>query len=164
MIKKHQISSKFKEAFELAFLLHAEQVRKSTEIPYISHLMAVSSLVLEAAEHTEFFAVREDLAIAALLHDVLEDQGDKISATELKNRFGPLVFEIVNDCSDDVITFEGQQKAPWKERKQNYIRRIANKRRETQLVSCADKLHNARSILYQTPVGMNLGIPRGIKV
>lgn len=141
------MDSKFRDALELAYSLHLKQFRKSTEIPYISHLMAVSSLVLEASEYTDFKLIREDLAIAALLHDSLEDQGHKISLLEIEKRFGALVAEIVRDCSDDVITTEGQDKAPWKERKLAYLENLSKKRRETQLVSCADKLHNARSIL-----------------
>lgn len=141
------MDSKFQEALALAHSLHIEQFRNSTEIPYISHLMAVSSLVLEASEHTEFRDVRQDLAIAALLHDALEDQGHQITAEQIQERFGPLVAQIVLDCSDAIISSEGEDKGPWKPRKLAYIDRVKKKRRETQLVSCADKLHNARSIL-----------------
>lgn len=109
--------------------------------------MAVASLVLEASEHTPFKSIRQNLAIAALLHDVLEDQGHQISLAEIERQFGFLVAQIVRDCSDDVITSEGQKKLPWRNRKDAYIANIGNKRRETQLVSCADKLHNARCIL-----------------
>ncbi|MDD4616718.1 MAG: HD domain-containing protein [Alphaproteobacteria bacterium] len=141
------LNAKFEEALILAHGLHAKQKRKGTGIPYISHLMAVAALVLEGCEHTEFKAIRQDLAIAALLHDALEDQGHQILLGEIQERFGPLVAEIVSDCSDAVITQDGQQKAPWRTRKEAYIAHIGQKRRETQLVSCADKLHNARCIL-----------------
>jgi (p)ppGpp synthase/HD superfamily hydrolase len=139
--------SKFEEAFLLASQLHADQYRKGTEIPYISHLMAVCSLVLEACDLTEFKSTRQDLAIAALLHGALEDQGHKISLQEIEQKFGVLVAKIVSDCSDDVITSEGQQKAPWRDRKIAYVAHIGKTRKETQLVSCADKLHNSRCIL-----------------
>lgn len=138
---------KFDEALLLASQLHANQHRKGTEIPYISHLLAVASLVLEASELTEFKSKRDELAIAALLHDALEDQGHKISLQEIERRFGALVAGIVSDCSDDVITSEGQQKAPWRDRKVSYIAHIGKTKKETQLVSCADKLHNSRCIL-----------------
>lgn len=140
-------TSKFDEALLLASQLHADQYRKGTEIPYISHLMAVSSLVLEACELTEFKSKRQDLAIAALLHDALEDQGHKISLQEIDRKFGALVAKIVSDCSDDVITSERQQKAPWRDRKVAYLAHIGKTGKETQLVSCADKLHNSRCIL-----------------
>tara|TARA_R110002124_G_scaffold7105_14_gene41778 strand:- start:506 stop:1120 length:615 start_codon:yes stop_codon:yes gene_type:complete len=140
------LNNKFDEALLLAHDLHRDQRRKGTDIAYMSHLMAVASLVIEACEHTGFERV-EELAIAALLHDALEDQGHKISLEEIENRFGSLVAGIVADCSDAVVDEEGQAKPPWRERKKAYIGKIAEKPQETLLVSCADKLHNARSIL-----------------
>jgi (p)ppGpp synthase/HD superfamily hydrolase len=142
------LNSKFQDAFGLASQLHEVQCRKGTKIPYISHLMAVASLVLEASEYTEFQSQRQDLAIAALLHDALEDQGHKISLEKIEREFGSLVAQIVSDCSDDVITVKDQKKAPWRQRKEKYIAHIGKTRKETQLVSCADKLHNFRSILW----------------
>jgi (p)ppGpp synthase/HD superfamily hydrolase len=139
---------KFNAALDLVSRLHAKQYRKGTKIPYLSHLMAVCSLVLEASEYTKFTAKREELAIAALLHDALEDQGHQISLGTIKRQFGPTVAQIVSDCSDDVITVKGQKKAPWRTRKEKYIAHIGKTRKETQLVSCADKLHNLRSILW----------------
>jgi (p)ppGpp synthase/HD superfamily hydrolase len=140
------LNEKFDKALCLASRLHRDQRRKATDIPYISHLMAVSSMVIEACDQVPEFD-REDLAIAALLHDTLEDQGHKITLDEIEEQFGSLVARIVDDCSDTVIETEGQEKPPWKGRKLAYIDKISGKRRETLLVSCADKLHNARSIL-----------------
>ena len=136
------LSQKFTDALIYATNLHSSQYRKSTEIPYISHLMAVSSLVLEACEHTDFKDKREDLAIAALLHDAIEDQSDRITIQDIKSEFGNLVATIVIECSDSY----GGKKPPWRQRKEAYISHITDVSRETQLVSCADKLHNARSI------------------
>ena len=143
---QHADQEKFDTALCLASKLHRDQRRKATDIPYISHLMAVSSMVIEACDQVPEFD-REDLAIAALLHDTLEDQGHKITLDEIEKTFGSLVARIVDDCSDAVIETKCQEKPPWKERKLAYIARISSKSRETLLVSCADKLHNARSIL-----------------
>jgi (p)ppGpp synthase/HD superfamily hydrolase len=146
--KEYILTEQFYKALEMVGKLHANQPRKFTDIPYISHLMAVSSLVLEASEHTIFKSKREDLAIAALLHDTLEDQGGKFPLVEIKKQFGSFVAQIVDDCSDDVISEKGQEKAPWRLRKEKYLAHIGETRYETQLVSCADKLHNVRSILW----------------
>ena len=140
------LSEKYEQALCLAADLHRTQTRKSTDIPYLSHLMAVSSMVIEACDQVPEFDC-EDLAIAALLHDTLEDQGHKITLEDIEQKFGSLVASIVDDCSDAVIESEGQEKPPWKQRKLAYIARISSKSRETLLVSCADKLHNASSIL-----------------
>ena len=142
------LTKKFYNALETVGKLHAIQYRKFTKIPYISHLMAVASLVIEASEHAKLRSKREDLAIAALLHDTLEDQGEKITLEKIRRQVGPVIAQIVDDCSDDVITVKGQKKAPWRQRKEKYISHIGKARKETQLVSCADKLHNIRSILW----------------
>jgi len=141
------LGAKFDEALQLASTLHRTQTRKETPIPYMAHLMAVAGIVLEANAYHQFEDI-EDLAIAALLHDSIEDQGDKIDLAEIKRRFGQKVHDIVLACSDAVIEKAGQQKPPWRDRKQAYIDKIRTKSRETLLVSCADKLHNARSIMF----------------
>ena len=141
------LGAKFDEALQLASTLHRTQTRKETPIPYIAHLMAVAGIVLEANAYHQFEDI-EDLAIAALLHDSIEDQGDKIDLAEIKRRFGQKVYEIVLNCSDAIIERTGQQKPPWRDRKRAYIDKIRTKPRETQIVSCADKLHNARSIMF----------------
>lgn len=141
------LGTKFDEALQLANELHREQTRKGTPVPYMAHLMAVAGIVLEANAYHRFDNI-EDVAIGALLHDAIEDQGHRISLEEIRERFGDKVHEIVRDCSDAIIEEEHQEKPPWRERKEAYINRIKDKSRETLLVSCADKLHNARSILF----------------
>jgi (p)ppGpp synthase/HD superfamily hydrolase len=141
------LGKKFDEALQLASDLHRDQKRKETPIPYIAHLMAVSGIVLEANAYHRFDNI-EDLAIAALLHDAIEDQGHQIELEDIRKRFGDTVHDIVRDCSDAIIHTQGEKKAPWKVRKQAYIDRVKSKSRETVLVSCADKLHNARSIMF----------------
>jgi GTP pyrophosphokinase len=122
-------------AAELAFRLHAAQRRKGTAIPYISHLMAVSALVLEHGGD-------EEQAIAALLHDAVEDCGAEQEAVIL-DAFGPRVAAIVRACTDaDVIP-----KPPWRARKEAYLAHLEEAPAEALLVSACDKLHNARAIL-----------------
>ncbi len=135
------LSRRFEEALVYANRLHASQARNGTAIPYVSHLLAVSSLVLEAGGD-------EDEAIAALLHDGPEDQGGRATLEEIRRLFGGPVAEIVAECSD---TFESR-KPPWQQRKEAYLRHLPGASRSARLVSCADKLHNARAILadYRT--------------
>ena len=141
------LGEKFDEALKLASDLHREQTRKETPIPYMAHLMAVAGIVLEANAYHQFDDI-EDIAIGALLHDAIEDQGHKINLKQIREKFGDRVHDIVHDCSDAVIEEEHQKKAPWRKRKEAYIAKIKDKPRETLLVSCADKLHNARSIMF----------------
>ncbi len=124
------------EAFDLAVRLHDSQLRKGTPIPYVSHLMAVASLVQEHGGD-------EDQTIAALLHDGPEDQGGEATLALIRERFGDRVGRIVAECSD---TFE-TPKPPWRERKEAYVRHLEEASPETVLVSLADKTHNLRSIL-----------------
>ena len=141
------LGHKFDHALKRASDLHRDQVRKGTSIPYLSHLMAVAGIVLEAHAYHEMDNL-EDVAIGALLHDSIEDQGDDITLDDIKKDYGETVHRIVLECSDAIITEKGQDKPPWKERKTAYIEKIPEKSRETQLVSCADKLHNARCIMF----------------
>ena len=131
-----ELGPRFLRAFQFAADKHAGQTRKASTIPYIAHLMAVASLVLEAGGD-------EDLAIAALLHDVVEDCGGAPMLNEVRRRFGKRVASVVEGCSDA----DGYPKPPWRERKQGYIRRLRNAGADTRLVSAADKLNNVRSIL-----------------
>ncbi len=131
-----KLGPRFLRAFEFAAKNHAGQVRKASTIPYIAHLMGVASLVLEAGGD-------EDLAIAALLHDVVEDCGGTPMLKEVRRRFGGRVAQIVDGCTDSYET----PKPPWRERKESYIRRLKKENAETRLVSAADKLNNIRSIL-----------------
>ncbi|MEM6639960.1 MAG: HD domain-containing protein [Pseudomonadota bacterium] len=133
---KIALSQRFEDALVFAARLHAKQTRKGGNIPYISHLLGVTSLVLEAGGS-------EDEAIAALLHDGPEDQGGEKTLTDIRHRFGNEVAEIVAACSD---TFD-DPKPPWKARKEAYLEKLEFATESVLLVSCADKLHNARSIL-----------------
>ena len=129
------LSARFDEALAYASALHRGQFRKSTRIPYVSHLMSVCALALEAGAD-------EDQAIAALLHDALEDQGHRTSESEIARRFGDRVARIVVACSDTDDDF-----APWHVRKEEYLEHLETADEEVLLVSRADKLHNARAIL-----------------
>ena len=134
--KKIKLGPRFLRAFEFAAKKHAGQTRKASTIPYLAHLMGVASLVLEAGGD-------EDLAIAALLHDVVEDCGGAPMLKEVRRRFGSRVAKIVDGCTDAYET----PKPPWHERKVSYISRLKKEDADTRLVSAADKLNNIRSIL-----------------
>jgi GTP pyrophosphokinase len=130
------LSPRFVRAFRLAARLHAGQGRKGTEVPYLAHLMGVASLVLEAGGD-------EDLAIAALLHDAVEDCGGKPTLRLIRRQFGHRVARVVEECTDaDTIP-----KPPWRERKERYLAHLPRASVDGRLVSAADKLHNARAIL-----------------
>lgn len=131
-----RLTHRFEEALQYATRLHADQMRKDTDTPYISHLMAVAALVLEDGGD-------EDQVIAALLHDAAEDQGGLETLHEIQHRFGGRVAEIVKGCSD---TFE-TPKPPWRKRKEDYLGHLLDASPDVLRVSLADKLHNARTIL-----------------
>jgi GTP pyrophosphokinase len=120
----------------MATRLHAGQLRKGTQVPYISHLFGVTALVLEDGGG-------EDEAIAALLHDAVEDQGGLRTLDEIRRRFGDHVAEIVDALSDAYTT----PKPPWRQRKMDYLAHLPQASAEVRRVSLADKLHNARAIL-----------------
>lgn len=136
------LSPKFSEALVYAGELHGDHYCKGTQIPYLSHLIAVASLILEHADphHPHY----ESMAIAGLLHDAIEDrpQGGQ-TRQDILTRFGQDVLAIVEGCSDS----DGLDKAPWPERKQHYLAHLPQAAPEVMLVSAADKLHNARAIL-----------------
>jgi (p)ppGpp synthase/HD superfamily hydrolase len=131
-----KLGPRFLRAFQFAADKHAGQTRKASTIPYIAHLMGVAALVLEAGGD-------EDLAIAALLHDVVEDCGGAPMLKEVRRRFGRRVASVVEGCTDA----DSDPKPPWRERKEGYIRRLRSADADTRLVSAADKLNNVRSIL-----------------
>jgi (p)ppGpp synthase/HD superfamily hydrolase len=131
------LSERFDRAMARASALHRGQVRKSTDVPYISHPMAVASLVLE--HHGT-----EAQAVAALLHDCLEDTS--LTADELRSEFGDDVAEIVVACTDTAEGTDPHAKPPWRPRKEAYLAHLADAPAEALLVVAADKLHNARSI------------------
>jgi len=129
-------SKRLQEAFAYASDLHAEQKRKGANIPYISHLMGVAAIVLEHGG-------TEDEAIAALLHDAVEDQGGRPTLDEIGRRFGDKVAQTVEGCTDaDTIP-----KPPWRGRKEKHITHLYEADASVRLVSAADKLHNVRTIL-----------------
>jgi len=130
------LGPRFQRAFEFAADKHRKQTRKASTIPYIAHLLGVASLVLEAGGD-------EDLAIAALLHDVVEDCGGAAMLKEVQRRFGKRVVHIVDGCTDAYEI----PKPPWQDRKVSYINRLKAEDADTRLVSAADKLNNVRSIL-----------------
>jgi len=130
------LSQRFEDALVYAARLHAKQIRKGTTIPYVSHLLSVASIVLEHGGN-------EVEAIAALLHDAIEDQGGTETREEIRRRFGDAVVSIVDGCTDAEVI----PKPPWKERKEQYIARLSHASPSILLVSAADKIHNARAIL-----------------
>ncbi len=130
------LTSRFEEALVYANHLHSKQTRKVSHAPYMVHLMSVAALVLEDGGN-------EDEAISGLLHDAIEDQGGKKTLKEIKSRFGSKVAEIVEGCSNLSTT-----SLPWKERKEEFINKLDQAIPEVIRVEVADKLHNARSILY----------------
>jgi len=131
------LTIRFDEALRYAHDLHREQVRKGTRIPYVSHLMTVSALVIEHGGN-------EDQAIAALLHDAAEDQGGAETLEEIRRRFGEGVAQIVHDCTDAWI----EPKPNWRTRKEDYLAALPKKLAHSLLVSLADKTHNAEAIMF----------------
>lgn len=132
------LTDRYTCAFDFASVVHSPQVRKGTCIPYISHLLGVASLVIE-------HGADEDTAIAALLHDAVEDGGGPPMLAQVRARFGERVARIVMGCTDAVET----PKPPWLKRKQEYLQHLATDASlESCMVSAADKLHNARALLH----------------
>lgn len=144
-MKPYPLTEKFTEALQLAAQWHAGQFRKGTDVPYVSHLLGVASVALE-------FGATETEAVAALLHDALEDgpefTGRDAAAlrAEIQARFGAQAARLV-DGATDATPAPGEQKAPWADRKLAYLARVRGKDAAVLLVTAADKLHNARSIL-----------------
>ncbi len=132
------LTFRFQGALCYAFALHNEQSRKGTDpsIPYFSHLIAVTSIVLDNGGN-------EDEAIAALLHDAVEDQGGMPTLCKIQQLFGNNVAEIVDGCTDS----HSNPKPPWEERKVKHLARLQTAPPSVILVSIADKLHNASSVL-----------------
>ena len=134
--KSQAHSSRYIEALQWAAELHGTQRRKGKDVPYISHLIAVSALVWEDGGD-------EEEAIAALLHDAIEDAG--VSAEQIAERFGERVARIVDDCTDTAgPVAEGGEKEAWLVRKQRYLKHLEVAELDSVRVSAADKAHNAR--------------------
>lgn len=133
-----ELSDRFEVALVYAFRLHRTQLRKGTQIPYIAHLMSVAALVLEDGG-------TEDEAIAALLHDAIEDQGGDAVRQEIRQRFGAEVSAIVEGCTES----DSQPKPPWRERKAASLKVLETASEAVQRLALADKLHNAKSMLTE---------------
>lgn len=135
------LTDRFDDALAYASRIHRDQVRKGSGIPYVSHLLGVASLAIEAGAD-------EDQAIAALLHDAVEDQGGAARLADIRARYGERVAEIVDHCTDTDI----EPKPPWRARKEAYIDSLSHKPAASLLVSLADKTHNAGAILADLAV------------
>ena len=133
------LTPKFADAFLYAAEAHAGQTRKKTGRPYIGHLMGVCALALQ-------YGGDEDAAIAAMLHDVVEDCGGRPRLDDIRARFGERVAGIVEGCTDS-FEQDAQRKPAWRERKQQYVEHVGSAAADTRLVSAADKLYNVREIL-----------------
>jgi (p)ppGpp synthase/HD superfamily hydrolase len=130
------LSRRFDDAFAYAHEVHAAQTRKGTGVPYLGHLLGVASIVIDDGGS-------EDEAIAALLHDAPEDAGGRERLADVRARFGEAVAKIVEDCTDSWTT----PKAPWAERKKQYVEHARTLGASSLRVSAADKVHNAYAIL-----------------
>ncbi|MCS7304620.1 MAG: HD domain-containing protein [Thermoguttaceae bacterium] len=130
------LDKQFAQALCYAWELHCHQRRKLAEVPFFAHLMSVAGLVLD-------YGGNQQEAIAALLHDAAEDQGGLERLEEIRQRFGDQVAAIVKGCTD---SFQ-QPKPPWRERKEQFLCRLAEASDSVRLVCAADKIHNLRSLI-----------------
>lgn len=133
------LSARFTQAFAYAQQLHANQYRKGGSIPYLSHLMSVAALVLEDN------GTEED-AIAALLHDAVEDQGGVETLEHIRGQFGDTIAGYVDALSDA----RGTPKPPWRQRKLQYFQQLRKAPPSVLHIAISDKLHNARSIVLDS--------------
>jgi (p)ppGpp synthase/HD superfamily hydrolase len=131
-----QLSRQFEKALIYATRIHGGQLRKKTRIPYIAHILGVAAIAME-------YGATETEAIAALLHDAVEDCGGAKRLRDIERKFGKEVARIVKGCTDTDQT----PKPPWLERKKAYIAHVRHAPMPTKLVSASDKLHNVRAIL-----------------
>lgn len=130
------LSPAFGAALSWAAALHAEQRRKASGTPYVGHLLAVAAIVLQ-------YGGDEQQAIAAVLHDAVEDQGGTATLAEIERRFGARVAQLVLACSDATVA----PKPPWRQRKEAHVAHIRAADDAVRLIVAADKLDNARSLL-----------------
>src|SRR5947208_11955849 len=131
-----QLSPQFEKALIYATRIHGGQLRKKTRIPYIAHILGVCAIAME-------YGANETEAIAALLHDAVEDCGGEKRLRDIQGKFGKAVARIVDGCTDT----DQVPKPPWLERKKAYVAHVRPASLSTKLVSAADKLHNVRAIL-----------------
>ena len=138
------LTGRFASAVDYARTLHIER-RKGTGIPFMAHLLGVAALVMGEAGHVAF-PISEDMVIAALLHDAVEDHGGLARLTDIERNFGSSVARMVEGLSDSLAE-DSSRKESWLERKKAYIGRLPREQADTRLISAADKLYNARAIL-----------------
>ena len=138
------LSSRFTSAIDYARHIHIER-RKGTDIPYMAHLLGVASLVMGEAGHAGI-PVTEEMIVAAILHDAAEDHGGLARLRDIEQNFGSNVARMVEGLSDS-LTEDPNKKQSWMERKQTYIHRLKAEPADVRLISVADKLYNARTIL-----------------
>jgi (p)ppGpp synthase/HD superfamily hydrolase len=130
------LSNRFDDAVQFALAKHRTQLRKGTTIPYVSHLLAVAAIALE-------YGAGEDEAIAAVLHDTVEDQGGRPVLEQIRERYGDAVAAVVEGCTDS----ETLPKPPWRERKEVYLAHLPRAGKSVHLIAAADKLHNMRAVI-----------------
>jgi (p)ppGpp synthase/HD superfamily hydrolase len=133
------LTDRYAQAVAYAGAVHVAQTRKGTRIPYVAHLLGVSSLVLEAGGD-------EDLAIAGLLHDAAEDHGGAARLADIRVLFGERVASVVDECSDSLAD-DGAPKSAWETRKRDHLARLRTASDDTLVVWAADKVHNGRAIV-----------------
>jgi (p)ppGpp synthase/HD superfamily hydrolase len=138
------LGDRFSRAVDYARILHIER-RKGSDIPSMAHLLGVASLVIGEAGHASV-PVTEDMVIAALLHDAVEDHGGTPRLKDIEYSFGANVARMVEGLSD-TLAEDSDQKEPWEQRKEAYLKRLRSEPADVQLISAADKLYNARTIL-----------------
>jgi (p)ppGpp synthase/HD superfamily hydrolase len=131
-----RLSRHFEKALTYATRIHGGRLRKKTRIPYIAHILGVAAIAME-------YGANETEAIAALLHDAVEDCGGAKRLRDIERKFGKKVARIVAGCTDTDRT----PKPPWLERKKAYVAHVRHAPMPTKLVSASDKLHNVRAIL-----------------
>ena len=131
-----KLTERFERALVYAYQLHSQQLRKDGSTPYIAHLLSVTALVLENGGN-------EDEAIAALLHDAVEDRGGMATRQRILELFGETVVNIIDGCTES----ETIPKPPWEERKLRYIEQVRYGSQSVKRISLADKLHNGRDLL-----------------
>lgn len=127
-------SPRLLRAIDTAAWAHRDHVRKGTTIPYVSHVFGVMHLLSQVTDD-------EDVLIAGLFHDILEDVPEEYSAAEMEMEFGPRVVELVRGVTKD-NTLDS-----WQERSDAYIAHLRDAEDGSVLISAADKLHNLMSIL-----------------
>ena len=134
-----KLGSRYDQAFLFASSSHRDQTRKSGDVPYLSHVLRVSGLVLE-------YGGTEDEAIAALLHDVAEDCGGRATLARISAKFGEAPAAMVAEVSDSLAE-DPSLKAPWRERKESFIARLSEISSGAALIACCDKIDNVRSLI-----------------